>query len=178
MEQVWQQYHQHLRAWLRSKIANPADVEDVLQEVMLKTHQKLATLESRDKLKPWLFQLTHNTVIDFYRKRGKRLPEAEDLWYGAAEPEDVSQQLSACLLPFIASLPQSTAHLLRAIELEGQSQQAYAQVAGIPYSTLKSRVRRGRLQLRALFEQCCHLHFDQQGRLHDFALKQPACQRC
>jgi len=178
IEDVWQAYSNRLRMMLRSKISDPDDVEDLLQEILIKTHRNIGALRAQDKLKPWLFQLANNTVIDFYRKRGAaRDAEPVDLWYEHSEP-DVEQQLSECVVPFVRTLPQKTADLLLAVDIEGRSQKEYAAELGVSYSTLKSRVQRGRLKLREAFEQCCHLELDRQGRVVEYRRKQKACGGC
>ena len=177
-EKVWQQYSQSLRAFLHSKISDPHDVEDLLQEILIKTHRTMGSLRASDKLKPWLFQLANNTVIDFYRKRGKdRTIDPDVLCYGEDTPL-AQEQLSGCVLPFIDALPSETASLLKAIDIEGRSQKEYAAELGISYSTLKSRVQRGRLKLRELFEQCCHMDLDRQGRVIEYRARSGRCDNC
>jgi len=177
IERIWQEYSSSLKALLKSKISNPDDVDDLLQEVLIKTHEKIGTLKSQDKLKPWLFQLANNTIIDFYRKRrSNEKIEEDDLWNGHNE-EAMQQKLSDCILPFINALPSSTARLLQAIDIEGRSQKSYAAETGISYSTLKSRVQRGRTQLRGLFEDCCHLELDRYGNIIDYQGKSECCKK-
>ena len=82
------------------------------------------------------------------------------------------------MLPFIDALPSETASLLKAIDIEGRSQKEYAAELGISYSTLKSRVQRGRLKLRELFEQCCHMDLDRQGRVIEYRTRTGQCDNC
>ena len=180
IESIWQQYSNNLTALLRSKVSNPADVDDLLQEILIKTHTQIGTLRSGNKLKSWLYQLANNTIIDFYRKRGRNIDvSVDELWYGdEGNDESYQQQLSRCILPFIHALPPATAGLLQAIDIEGQSQKRYAAESGISYSALKSRVQRGRTQLRGLFEQCCHLELDRHGNVIECQAKAGSCQPC
>jgi len=141
LESIWQEYSTSLRSFLYSRVSNDADVEDLLQEVLIKTHQNLDTVVSSEKIKPWLFQLTNNTIIDYYRKKGRaRDVSAADLSY-AEDDVVVEQALAQCVEPFIQALPKKSADLLLAIDIEGQSQKDYAEKAGISDSTLKSQVQ-------------------------------------
>ncbi|EBA15263.1 RNA polymerase sigma-70 factor [Roseobacter sp. SK209-2-6] len=177
-EEIWQQYRGRLQGFMRSKLSNPADVEDLLQEVLLKTVTSRDSLKDPAKLQAWLFEIARNSIIDFYRRRGRGQGLAsEDLWYQAEEPE-VLAGLEACVEPFLAALPEETAAMLRAIDLEGQPQKAYAAEHGLSYSTLKSRVQAGRLALRAVFENCCHLPLDSRGNIRDFRQKSKNCSDC
>ena len=178
LENIWEEYSTGLRSFLYSRVSNDADVEDLLQEVLIKTHQNLDTVSSSEKIKPWLFQLTNNTIIDFYRKKGSAKDvSAASLWY--AEDDDVVEQaLAQCVEPFIRALPKKSADLLLAIDIEGQSQKDYAETAGISYSTLKSRVQRGRAKLRTLFDDCCSLTLDKHGNVVEFQAKAGGCDSC
>jgi RNA polymerase sigma-70 factor (ECF subfamily) len=48
-----------------------------------------------------------------------------------------------------------------------------ARMAGVSVAAMKSRVARGRAQLRALFEQCCEIALDARGKVTDYARRQP-----
>jgi RNA polymerase sigma-70 factor (ECF subfamily) len=179
LESIWQEYSTSLRAFLHSRVSNDADVEDLLQEVLIKTHQNLDTVASSEKIKPWLFQVTNNTIIDFYRKKGRTKDvSAADLWYAEDDDVGVEQALAKCVEPFIRALPTKSADLLLAIDIEGQSQKDYAKKAGISYSTLKSQVQRGRARLRTLFDDCCSLTLDKHGNVVEFQAKSGGCESC
>jgi RNA polymerase sigma-70 factor (ECF subfamily) len=178
IESVWQEYSTSLRGFLYSRVSNDADVDDLLQEVLIKTHQNLDTVSSSEKIKPWLFQLTKNTIIDFYRKKGRAKEiSAADLWY-AEEDDDVEQALALCVEPFIRTLPKKSADLLIAIDIEGQSQKDYAEQSGISYSTVKSRVQRARAKLRGLIDECCSLTLDKHGNIVEYQAKSGGCESC
>jgi len=178
IEAIWSEYRSSLKAFLHSKISNLSDVDDLLQEILLKTHNSLDTLKEQSSIKSWVFQIANRAVIDFYRKNGRAKDlSAEDLWYGDQE-HDVKTELSNCVAPFIKVLPEDLAALMRVIEIEGKSQKAYAEELGISYSTLKSRVQKGRKELRKLFEECCHYRLDKFGNLIDFERKSADCKNC
>ncbi len=178
IENIWRKYESSLRGFLLKNISNPDDVDDLLQEVLIKTYHKLPTLRDSNKVKSWLFQVTNNTIIDFYRSSKPKLsPTEPELWH--KEPEQqVLQQLSQCILPFISALPKADADLLTAIEIEGLSQKEFAKKAGINYSTLKSRVQKSRKALFGLFNQCCTFSIDSQGRVTDYQAKNKTCSGC
>ncbi|WP_394246912.1 RNA polymerase sigma factor SigZ [Vibrio profundi] len=181
LETIWRDYQQAIRAFLHSKVSNSDDVEDLQQEILLKTHQNLATLEDSSNIKSWLFQIANRTIIDFYRKRARQDRDghlqADDLWFEESET-DVAQELAQCISPFIQALPSKQAALLDAVELQGESQKALAERSGTSYSTLKSQVQKSRADLRALFEECCHLSLDKHGNVIDFQAKNQSCRNC
>ena len=176
--EIWSEYRASLKSFLHSKVSSPDEVDDLLQEIMIKIYENLSTVKSEGSIKSWLFQVANHTIIDFYRKRAKfnKLPN-EEFWY-REKNDDIEQSLSQCVIPFINALSVESAELLRAIDLKGQSQVSYAKEHGIRYSTLKSRVQKARRELRNLFSHCCHFTFDSRGNITDFEEKSGSCEYC
>lgn len=178
LEEIWSKYRAGLKTFLLSKISNAADVDDLLQEILIKTHHKMHQIKSEESVKAWLFQIANRTIIDFYRKNSRQTDlTEEDLWF--SEPEtNIKQELSHCVDPFINALREDQAQLLMAVDLNEASQKEYAQSIGISYSTLKSRVQKARKELRSVFEECCHMKLDTQGNLMDYELKPTHNRKC
>ncbi|SON49899.1 RNA polymerase sigma factor SigZ [Vibrio tapetis] len=178
-ESIWSAYQSSLKAFLHSRIANPEDAEDLFQEILIRTYHGFQTVTDGSKIKPWLFQIANNTIIDFYRKNKKQNALTEDdLWYSEQNSEQVIHDLSQCLLPFINQLPNQDAELLIAIEIEDVSQKDYAYKHGINYSTLKSRVKQSRAKLFNLFNNCCDFSIDSRGNIMEYQPKSGNCDRC
>lgn len=178
IETIWKEYRADIKAFLHSKVANYDDVDDLLQDILLKAYKNIDNIKSESCIKPWLFQIANHMIIDFYRKKGKpREWHVGDI-YWHEESIGAIQTLSFCVFPFMKALPKEIAELLIAIDIHGQSQKEYASNLGINYSTVKSRVQKARRQLRKLFEDCCYLSFDQYGSLIDFDPKSKDCEKC
>lgn len=177
VETVIAEYQSSLRAFLQSRLRNASDVDDVLQDALTKTFRNISSLKSGDKIKPWLFQIANNALIDHYRraKRDNSI-SAEDLWYD--DKEDSQHAFEGCVEPFLSALPPESGDLLRKIEIEGVSQKDYAEEIGINYSTLKSRVQSSRIQLRELFERCCSIAFAADGSVMGYSQKPGGCDTC
>ncbi|WP_234497336.1 RNA polymerase sigma factor SigZ [Vibrio maritimus] len=178
LEAVWSEYQNGLRRFLRSKIANEADVDDVLQEVLIKTYKNIDKLESPESVKSWLFQIANRSVIDHYRKGNATEDVDLDTFWTEEEEEQVSRELAECLLPMMESLPESATALIKSIDIDGRSQKEVAEELGISYSTLKSRVQKSRHELRGVYEKCCQFSFDTQGNVMDYDPKSKKCNNC
>ncbi len=180
IDKIWLEYQSALKRFLHSKVNNEADVDDLLQDILIKTHHNLHTINDHRNVKAWLFQVANNTIVDFYRKQGRNKQVTHDApWLLEAEPDDssnnasqVKRDLSECIAPFIDALPTEQAALLRTIDIDNKSQKAYAEELGISYSTLKSRVQKSRNSLKEVFDQCCHFSIDRHGNLYDYEKKQ------
>ncbi|CCN49878.1 putative RNA polymerase sigma-Z type factor [Vibrio nigripulchritudo MADA3029] len=177
-ETVWQEYQQSLKAFLHSRVSSPDDVEDILQDVLVKTYEKLDTVQNWESLKSWLFQIANNAIMDFYRKRARQSSVDErDLWYTNAE-EEPTQDFTRCLLPFIQTLPEQSAKLIFAVDIQQESQKSLALQENISYSTLKSRVHKARQELKKQFEDCCHVTLGKNGGMIDCDSKSKSCDSC
>ncbi|WP_281558801.1 RNA polymerase sigma factor SigZ [Thalassomonas sp. RHCl1] len=178
IEQIWKAYKNHLKAFLHANINNPADVDDLLQEILIKSYLNLKTIKDNTSINAWLFQIARRTIIDFYRQKSRDQKLGDDeLWYRQEQP-GVHTQLAKCLTPFIQSLTAKDAELLTQIEINGLSQKSYAEQNQLKYSTLKSRVQKAREQLHKRFSDCCELSLDAQGNIADFTPKNTQCKKC
>ncbi|MEM9508794.1 MAG: RNA polymerase sigma factor SigZ [Cyanobacteria bacterium P01_E01_bin.35] len=179
--QLWQEYSDQLRQFLRLRVNNRADVDDLLQEILIKTYQHLNTVKDPNKFPPWLFQIARNTLIDYYRKT-KREIYRQDVSALTEEKvelyEQVRQELTNCIRPFLSQLPDKYREAIDAVDLQGVPQKELAKKLGLSYSAVKSRVQRGRRQLKAMFQECCHYELDALGNLVDFEVKSSNCRNC
>ena len=69
-------------------------------------------------------------------------------------------ELSGCLGPMIARLSEDSRQAITLVEIEGLTQKQAAERLGLSIPGMKSRVQRGRQQLRKLLEDCCLIELD------------------
>jgi len=179
IEHIFKAYRGELKRFLSSRLKNKSDVEDVLQEILIKTFRHLKSVKEPEKLRAWLYQTARNTLIDHYRRNHKKVDETwlqPDPEAGAAD--GTRRELSKCLRPFLKELPDKYRVALEAVELENIPQKELAEQLGLSYSALKSRVQRGRELLLKVFKRCCAYEFDARGGVVDFTPKAKSCQTC
>lgn len=178
IEYIWSEYRTALKRFLHSKISNEADVEDLLQEILIKTYNNLNTIKTKNSVKSWLFQIANNTIIDYYRQKDRLQKGNIDDSTLIKEDESIKVNLSSCISPFINALPEEHASLLTAIDINNQSQKQYAESLGVSYSTLKSRVQKSRSLLKQVFDDCCHFKVDKFGNVYDYDSKSKENDHC
>ena len=161
---LWREFYAPLRKFLRARTYTEADAEDLLQEVFVRIHKRLPNLREPAKLQGWVYRIARNAVIDHYRTRRKHLPLDFELEVEDPEGRDVVD-LSAALRKFVAALPKAYREPLIRHEFQGESLQDVATSFGLSLTATKSRVRRARLMLRQMLDQCCRFEFDQRGRV-------------
>ena len=178
-EKVWYEYHSRLRAFIKSRISDDTATDDILHDVFLKMHTGLASLKDDTKIKSWLYQITRNTIIDYFRSQKPTVDIPDRLSQPKTDPsEKVYQELAECLQPMIRALPEKYREVVALSELKGLKQKEVAQLQGISVSSAKSRVQRGRSLLKTMLTECCHFEFDHSGRVIGYERKDENCDAC
>lgn len=71
LQEIYQSFSGKVEAYIRSRVADTQDVEDIASQVFLKVCQNIDRFsEEKAARSTWVYTITHNTVIDYYRKRG------------------------------------------------------------------------------------------------------------
>ena len=66
---IWKKFNYELLNYIKSKVSDRYEAEDILQDVFIKIYKNIDQLDDEAKLKSWLYKITNNTIIDWYRKR-------------------------------------------------------------------------------------------------------------
>lgn len=139
------------------------EADEVAQEVFLRAWRGLARFEQRSRFSTWLYRIAFNEA---QRRLARRLPAAASGRPGdadaiAALPDAISagpqsrtldRELEQMLQEALAQLPAELRAAVVLRDIEGLSTEEAAAVAGVRQAAFKSRLHRGRMQLRALLE--------------------------
>lgn len=165
-----------LRAFIRRRVANEADVEDLLQDVLFELVRAYRLLTPIDFLTGWLYRVARNRITDLFRKKRTdlfsevvqqdeegMLVDFEDLLPSAdAGPE--AQYLRVVLIEelqqALAELPSEQREIFIATEFEGRTFKELSAATGVGVNTLLARKRYAVLHLR-----------DRLKRIHDEILE-------
>ena len=180
IENIWSHLHEKLKAFVISKINDQAVAEDILQEVFVKIHLNIGSLNDETKVRAWIYQITRNLISDHYRKVQKeKLPET---YFSETEEENLDREVMDeavnDLIKMMYQLPPENCEALCLTELEGLSQIEYAQKAGISYTAAKARVQRSRRMLKDMLMNCCHYQFDKYGTVLEITPNSGCCCCC
>lgn len=178
-ESTWRRVHANLRAFLGARVGDRQLAEDLTQEVVLRMHERREQLRDEERLDAWAFRIARNVLIDHRRRHVPQSVSADDETLGLGLPSELDRAieaddraprfLGAWVRQRITTLPPKMRAALELTELEGLSQREAAERLGVPLSTLKSRVQRGRERLHAELLACCAVELDARGRVTDFA---------
>ena len=79
MEKIYLEYKEKVFRYVRGKVANTADAEDVTSEIFWRVLSSLDSYdEEKSTLSTWIYTITHNTVCNYYREQSKRALSLEE----------------------------------------------------------------------------------------------------
>jgi RNA polymerase sigma-70 factor (ECF subfamily) len=167
---IWDALAHDLRGYLRRRVGDAAD--DLLQEVFVRVQAHRGQLRDDERVGAWVFQIARRVVVDHHRatRRLDPLDEASREAPAADDDQEDSPEhvLGLWLSHMIRTLPPIYREALELTELRGMSQREAAVALGLPYSSLKARVQRGRARLEKLLRRCCEVELDRSGRVVDY----------
>lgn len=179
IEQIWRSYHQKLLSFIKARVDSCIDAEDLLQDIFLKVSRQIGQLEDDTKVESWLFQVTRNSIIDYYRSKKVMSELPEWLTVPETDPnETIRHELSACLVPLIKQLPEKYQQAMLVSEIEGKTQQQLATEINLSLPAAKSRVQRGRKLLQEKIHACCEFELSADNQVTDFNHKDKNCHHC
>ncbi|MEO8551629.1 MAG: sigma-70 family RNA polymerase sigma factor [Kofleriaceae bacterium] len=178
----WQDVAARLRPFIARRVA-PTEIDDVMQDVFVRMQRGLPALRDEERFTSWLFQIARNSVAEHMRVRARHPladgdPGDEPAVDAEADDREVARSLSGCVSMFVAQLATPYREAVTLVELEGLTTREAAEMVGISISGMKSRVQRGREQLRALFDACCEIAIDARGKVTDYAPRATSCRPC
>jgi RNA polymerase sigma factor (sigma-70 family) len=153
-----------LRRFIRRRVADPGDAEDVLQDVLAELVEANRLLMPIEHVTGWLFRVARNRITDLFRKRrpapwsevagvdaeGEMLRLEDLLPAHEAGPEALYLRslLLDALEVAVEELPAEQRDVFLAHEVEGKSFQEMAAATGTNLNTLLARKRYAMLRLR------------------------------
>ena len=140
-----------LRGFIRRRVRDPRDAEDILQDVFSALVEANRLLMPIDHVTGWLYRVARNRITDLFRARSPEMLQLEDLLPSpdaGPEAEYARAVLLDALEQAIAELPAEQREVFVAHELDGTSFKEMAAATGVSINTLLSRKRYAVLRLR------------------------------
>jgi RNA polymerase sigma-70 factor (ECF subfamily) len=174
-EKIWEQFYNKLKGFVLKQVLHEDVAEDILQDVFIKIHSHIDTLKDENKLQSWIFQITRNTIADYYRslKSEDGLSNIIEVTEGSSKED--AKEIDQCVETLLDYLPENYRKALYLTEYQGLTQKELAKKFGITLSGAKSRVQRARKKLKNMLLECCH---DQLGKRGIAIAYQCECECC
>jgi RNA polymerase sigma factor (sigma-70 family) len=138
-----------LRAFIRRRVADAGEAEDVLQDVFYELVLAYRLMKPIEHVTGWLFRVARNRITDLFRR--KRPEPLEDV-VASGEPGPEMEYARSLLLDALEAaldeLPEEQREVFVAHELEGRSFKELSAETGVGVNTLLSRKHYAVLRLR------------------------------
>ena len=159
---------------------NSASAEDLVAETVIKAWSCIESLEDKRRWRPWAFRILRNEFISNYRKQTIRPvevswpEEAEDgedfgvssmlmeqseaflNWWASPEQELINGLLGEQIRAAIDQLPEAFRMTILLVNVDGLSYDEASVVLGVPFGTIRSRMKRGRTMLQKALWTAAH----------------------
>src|SRR5258708_4916664 len=159
-EEVFRLHHRKLYSICLRMTGNPAEAEDLTQDVFVLVFRKLASFRGESAFTTWLYRLTVNQVLMHFRKghvRKEQLTEDGEMPAGimfARNRINRSPVLDRLALDeAIVQLPHGYRMVFVLHDVEGLEHSEIASLLGCSIGTSKSQLHRARMRMRILLKQ-------------------------
>jgi len=179
----WPRWIDDLRRFVGRRVSDPHAVDDIVQDTLAKLAVHLREAPAEVPLHAWVLRVARNAVVDYYRAHRADTDGVEELAVDDPATQRLERQgLLASFRAFVHALPPAQREAVLLTQIEGISQTELAERLGVPLSTVKSRVQRGRKRLATALSACCNFEFDRRGHLVDWQRRAdtdcPDCRDC
>jgi RNA polymerase sigma-70 factor (ECF subfamily) len=170
-------YKGRIRRYILSMVRDPAEAEDLTQDVFLQAHRKLGSLQDPDAVTSWLYKIATHVCYDRFR-RSSRQPRLEPLNFngsvGARSEGDCEDEtsldrvleraeMSACVRNFLEDLSDEYRQVILLHDVEGLTNAEIAEMVGASLDAIKIRLHRARRKLQVALATGCDLSHDEHG---------------
>ena len=142
-----------LRNFIRKRVPDPSDAEDILQDVF---YELLDSAKPIEQVTAWLFRVASNRIIDRFRKQKHQTLSIDDLLPsrdGGPESDYARSVLIDELTVALGELPKEQREVFIAHEIDGKSFKEMAEESGVSVNTLLSRKHYAVLHLRRRLQE-------------------------
>jgi RNA polymerase sigma-70 factor (ECF subfamily) len=169
---AWRDIEARLKPYVGRRVGCAADVDDVMQEILVRVHGGMDGLRDGERFGGWVYRIAAHAIADFAKARarapiaaGAEVEVPDDRDVAGDEAAGLQADLGECVALFVARLPSPYRGAVTLTDLQGVTQKEAAEMLGISLSGMKSRVQRGRERIRQMFEECCEISLDCRGQV-------------
>lgn len=157
-------YWEKLLRYVRRILPQTNEAEDIVQDSLLKAYANLKDFDPNRRFSPWVYRITHNTIVDHAKTLGRRpLPffDPEVLWPHPVAKERPDTEVEAIairdlLKNHLDAIDRKYREPLILRYIEDLSYRDIADVLRLPVGTVSIRIKRGLNKLRLIIPTTIH----------------------
>ena len=153
LEEIVERDRGRLRSFIRKRVPDPSDAEDILQDVL---YELVASTKPIEQVTAWLFRVASNRIIDRFRKQKHQMLSIDDLLPSPDGGPDAAYARSVLVDELGAELdelPKEQRDVFISHEIDGRSFKEMSEESGVPVNTLLSRKHYAVLYLRRRLQE-------------------------
>ena len=139
-----------LKAFLRKRIADSFEVDDLCQDILLAIYQARHTYQPQRPLEPWMFAIARNISLDYRRRSWERARRQELVESPPQRVVEMGGGVSRRLQDSLQRMPATHREAFTMLKVEGMSVAEAARKAGVTAGALRVRAHRAYEALKAL----------------------------
>jgi RNA polymerase sigma-70 factor (ECF subfamily) len=164
-----------------SRLAGPAEAEDLTQEVFVKVSRGLEGFKGESKFSTWLYRVATNTALDrlrssSFRSSSEYTPledgagvQDRNIWTGqtktSTDQEVVRKEMSECVREYVEDLPPDYKAVILLSDLGGFKNREIADILEVSLDSVKIRLHRARASLKKRLGDGCDFYRNEQNLL-------------
>lgn len=166
---IWIDLNEELYKFILGKIKDEQTSKDIHQDVFLKVQSKIYQLKHTSKLTSWVYQITRNAIIDYFRKEKDKNISINDFDIPETDTDNFDySNLTNCINQKIENLSSQHKEAIILTSFKNYSQKKLSEHLKISYSGTKSRVQKAKEILKENILDCPNVESDRTGKLLDF----------
>ena len=151
--------HRDFLAFLRRRLGNHHDAEDVLQDFMSRALSRSQDLRDAQSVRGWLSRVLATTLVDHYRRKSRRREQPTDPAEFDELPIEPDPEVDAavcfCLYRLLPTLKPTHSELIWRIDLLGEPRDRVAVSLGLTLNNVNVKLHRGRRALKTRLQEIC-----------------------
>ena len=165
---LMERYEKKLFRYGRKFLSNQDNVEDVVQEIFIKTYQSIQSFDTRQRFSPWIYRIAHNMFVNALKKHSRNPLSFIDFDTLIAHPvyEETSltdnerKEVRTMIDKGLDKLSQTYKEILILYYLEELSYKEIADIIRIPIGTVGIRLKRARDALKKVYKEL-NVHYEE-----------------
>lgn len=176
--EIWETHSGDIRRYIYKKVRDESIADDLMHDVFIKLHHNQKTIKDTSKLKPWLYKVAGNAIVDYYKEENRRrfVHVKEDEFQ--EEPKEPEHTAKDCLFGILDSLPEKYRNPITLYGIKGKKQQTIANELQLPLPTVKSLIQRARKLVVKGYMDCCDFTLNKNGKLVGEIKEKQFCKVC
>jgi RNA polymerase sigma-70 factor, ECF subfamily len=155
-------YEKKMRTYARNFLSDSEEINDVLQEIFIKTYKNIKSFDAERKFSSWLYRIAHNEFVNALKKKNKKTLPLFDLDVFFPQhvkeekyiPEEIDRKKTKELLDkFLSKLEAKYREPIILYYFEELSYKEIADVMQIPIATVGIRIKRAKDILKSICQK-------------------------